>query len=317
MGAKLDPSRKKSLRTCRQKRIEVRLARRALHRSLPRNRESPARGSVGKAARRRHVAQPTAHEGRVEAVAGAGRVDFLNLKSGLRQTRRGVEIAGTFRAPLVDDGADASSEDLGDGGALLLGGREQGEFGTARQEEVASTEQLFAGLAKAWQVQHLWPKIWVERNRAAARLHHLGGLEDDVDDPRREQGSPHDVQMIAAVENGARRGVELDAPRRALSDIVYKGAGAVCAVAHEGAACHGLGVDSDAADIDPVAMEAVEIDTAEVVVADAADHGGGLAEAGGLVDEDRRRARGKGTDELDRLEEAVPSLGRHDLDQNL
>src|SRR5208282_2308965 len=186
-----------------------------------------------------------------------------------------------------------------------------------RQKEVASAEELFASLAKTRQIQHLRPKIRVERDGAAARLHRLSRLEDDVDDLGREQGRPHYMEMVAAVENGARRLVEFDASRGALLDIEDKGAGPVGPVAHEGAACRRLWIDSNAAHVDPITAQSVEIDAPEVVVADAADDGGRLAEARGLVDEDGRRARRKGTDELDRLEEAVAPLGRHDLDKDL
>ena len=67
----------------------------------------------------------------------------------------------------------------------------------------------------------------------------------------------------------------------------------------------------------PSRREAVEVDAAEIVVADAADHAAGLAELRHLVDEDRGRSGGEGADERDRLEEAVADLGRHDLDEDL
>ena len=103
----------------------------------------------------------------------------------------------------------------------------------------------------------------------------------------------------------------------AVADVVDEVAGAVGAVADEGAAGGKLGVDGDGRDVDAVAGEPVEVDAAEIVVADAGDHAAGLAELGHLVDEDRRRAGGEGADERDRLEEAVAGLGGHDLDEDL
>src|SRR5580658_7326479 len=123
--------------------------------------------------------------------------------------------------------------------------------------------------------------------------------------------------MVGAIENGARRGVERNAPRSAVLDVENEGAGAVRPVAHEGATRRRLPVDTNAAHVDSVAAKAVEIDPSEVIVADATDDRGRLTEARGLIDEDRRRAGGKGTKQRDRLEEAVASLGRHDLDEDL
>jgi hypothetical protein len=76
-------------------------------------------------------------------------------------------------------------------------------------------------------------------------------------------------------------------------------------------------IDTNAAHIDSVAAKAaVEIDPSQIIVAGATDDRGRLAQARRLIDEDRRRARGKGTRQRDRLHEAVAPLGRHDLDED-
>ena len=76
-------------------------------------------------------------------------------------------------------------------------------------------------------------------------------------------------------------------------------------------------IDTNAAHIDSVAAKAaVEIDPSQIIVAGATDDRGRLAQAHRLIDEDRRRARGKGTGQRDRLHEAVAPLGRHDLDED-
>jgi len=69
---------------------------------------------------------------------------------------------------------------------------------------------------------------------------------------------------------------------------------AVRTIADEGAAGRTLGVLADGADIDAVALQALDADRAEIVLADAADDRTGLAEFGGLVDEDRRCTEAKG-----------------------
>jgi hypothetical protein len=96
-----------------------------------------------------------------------------------------------------------------------------------------------------------------------------------------------------------------------------KAAGSVLPVPHKGATGGRIPVDTNAAHVDSVAATAVEIDPSEIIVADATDDRGRLAEARRLIDEDRRRAGGKGTKQRDRLQEAVAPLGRHDLDENL
>lgn len=54
-------------------------------------------------------------------------------------------------------------------------------------------------------------------------------------------------------------------------------------------------IDTNAAHIDSVAAKAaVEIDPSQIIVAGATDDRGRLAQARRLIDEDRRRARGKG-----------------------
>jgi hypothetical protein len=146
---------------------------------------------------------------RIEADPGCDRLD-QTAEVGRRHA------GGALRAPLVDDGADPCRKDLGDSGVLIFGGREQGEFAATGQKEVASAEELFASLAKTRQIEHPRPEIRVERDGAAARLHGLSRLEDDVHDLRREEGRSRHMEMVAAVENRARRLVEFDASRGAL-----------------------------------------------------------------------------------------------------
>ena len=80
----------------------------------------------------------------------------------------------------------------------------------------------------------------------------------------------------------------------AVADVEDEVAGPVGAVTDEGAAGRQLGMDGDGGGVDAVAGQPVEVDAAEVVGADAADHPARLAELRDLVDEDRRRAGRKG-----------------------
>ena len=102
-----------------------------------------------------------------------------------------------------------------------------------------------------------------------------------------------------------------------MADVVDEIARPVGPVAHEGAAGRTVRVDGDGRDVDAVTPQALDVDAAEVVVADAADHAAGLAELGHLVDEDGGRPGRERPDERDRLQEAVADFRGHDLDQDL
>src|ERR1700729_3093399 len=145
-----------------EKSIEIGVAGGALHRSLPRHRQCSTRCGVSQTPGRRHVAQPATDEGGPEAVASSGRIELLDVESGLGEARRGVEVASAFRAPLVNDCLDAVGENLLDGGLLFLRVGEEIEFDAARQEHIAASKQGFTSFSKAGQVQNLWTKIGVE-----------------------------------------------------------------------------------------------------------------------------------------------------------
>ena len=112
--------------------IEIGLAGGAFHWSLPRYRQCSTRRGVSQTPGRSHVAQPATDEGSAEAVASSGRIELLDLEPGLGEARRGVEVAGAFRAPLVNDCSDAVGENLLDGGLLFFRIGEEIEFDAAR-----------------------------------------------------------------------------------------------------------------------------------------------------------------------------------------
>src|SRR5580704_6265575 len=112
--------------------IDIDLAGGALHRSLPRHRQCSTRCGVSQTPGRRHLAQPATDESGPEAVASPRRIELLDLEPGLGEARRGVEVASTFRAPLVNDCFDAAGENLLDGGLLFFRIGEEIEFDAAR-----------------------------------------------------------------------------------------------------------------------------------------------------------------------------------------
>ena len=65
-------------------------------------------------------------------------------------------------------------------------------------------------------------------------------------------------------------------------------------------------MDGDGRDIDAITPQALDVDAAEIVLADAADHAAGLAELRDLVDEDGGRAGGERTDQRDRFQKPSP-----------
>src|SRR6202044_2270554 len=99
-------------------------------------------------------------------------------------------------------------------------------------------------------------------------------------------------------------------------DVVDEGPGSIGSVPHERAPRGRFGVNPDAFHIDPVAAQAIEIDSPKVIVPHASNDGSRLTKLSGLIDENRRGARREGANQLDRLQESVALVGRHDLDED-
>src|SRR5580693_2419666 len=99
-------------------------------------------------------------------------------------------------------------------------------------------------------------------------------------------------------------------------DVVHEGARSIGPVPNEGAARGRHGIDPHAFHIDPVTAQAIEIDPPKVIVSYASNDGSRLTKLGGLIDKNRRGARREGANQLDRLQESVALVGRHDLDED-
>src|SRR5882762_6378011 len=99
-------------------------------------------------------------------------------------------------------------------------------------------------------------------------------------------------------------------------DVVHEGARSIGPITHERASRGRFGVNPNAFHIDPVTAQAIEIDPSKVIVPHASNDGGRLTKLSGLIDENRRGARREGANELDRLQESVALVGRHDLDED-
>src|ERR1700689_4462557 len=125
----------------RKESIEFSLAGGPFHRSLPRYRQRSARRRVGQASSRDHVTQPATNERGAEAIPSPRRIELLDLEPRLSEARRRVEIAGAFRAALVNDRSDAVGENLFDGALLFFRISEEIEFDAARQEHIATSKQ--------------------------------------------------------------------------------------------------------------------------------------------------------------------------------
>ena len=102
------------------------------------------------------------------------------------------------------------------------------------------------------------------------------------------------MQMARPGEHAQRRRVEAQVPGGAVADVEDEGARAVLPIAHEGAAGGGAAMDGDGRDVDAVAAQALDVECAEIVVADGPDQRRRRPEPRHLVDEDGRRARGEG-----------------------
>src|ERR1700739_3902001 len=100
-------------------------------------------------------------------------------------------------------------------------------------------------------------------------------------------------------------------------DVVDEGPGSIGSVPHERAARGRLGIDPYGFHIDPLTPEASALDPPKVMVPYASNDGGRWTELSGLIDENRRGARREGANQLNRLQESIALLGRHDLDEDL
>src|ERR1700722_16403191 len=98
-------------------------------------------------------------------------------------------------------------------------------------------------------------------------------------------------------------------------DVVHESARSIEPIAHEGAARGRFRINPDAFHIDPVTAQAIEIEPPEVIVSHASNDGGRLTKLGGLIDENRWGARREWANQLDRLQESVALVGRHDLNE--
>ena len=140
--------------------------------------------------------------------------------------------------------------------------------------------------------------------------------QDARDHARRVERCSHHVQVAAFLDEARGIAGKFDDAAGAVADVEDEGAAAVLAITHESAAGGALRIDLDAGRVDIVGLEAIEIDIAEIVVADARDDRAVLAEFANLIDEDGGRAGGEGADQRDGGPEAVATLGRDDLDQD-
>ena len=116
------------------------------------------------------------------------------------------------------------------------------------------------------------------------------------------------MEVVGAGEQGFGGGVDRDQTGSAVRDVEDEGAAAVGGVTDEGAAGGEAGMDGDGRHVDAVAAQAVEIELAEIVGADAGDHPAGLAEPGDLADEDGGRSGGERSGPQSRLQEGLADL---------
>src|ERR1700727_782185 len=100
-------------------------------------------------------------------------------------------------------------------------------------------------------------------------------------------------------------------------DVVDEGPGSIGSVPHERAPRGRFGVNPDSFHMDAVAAQTIEIDPPKVIFPHASNDGGRLTKLSGLIDENRRGAGREGANQLDRLQESVALVGRHDLDEDL
>ncbi len=125
------------------------------------------------------------------------------------------------------------------------------------------------------------------------------------------------MQMVAAVENSVRGVAELQMAGGAVPDVEDEVTAAVLAVGDERGAGRHRRVRLDCRHIDAVGAQAFDVELAEIVIADAADHGARLTKPGDLIDEDGGRAARERALERARREKRLAAARGQYLDQNL
>lgn len=223
------------------------------------------------------------------------------------------------RAPLAafeQDFFDAAREQFGDGVGFVLCGGEEVEFVTGGQEDVGRGEGLLECVVQAGRAEQFAAQVGVEGDAAAARLDGVQRVQGECAHAGRGECAAHQVQVVAAGDEGVAGGGRFEAAAGAVGDVEDEAAAAVCAVANEGAAGAFAGGDGDAAGIHAVLLQAAQVEGAEIVVADARDDGAGCAQFADLVDEDGGRTGGVGAGERLGFEEAITFAAGDDFDED-
>ena len=101
-----------------------------------------------------------------------------------------------------------------------------------------------------------------------------------------------------------------------MSDVENKIARTIRAIADKGAARRPVGVNVDAADVDVIPFEPLEIDSTKIIVANGRDQRNGLANSCGLISENGGGPRREGTCQWDCLKKSVALRISHDFHED-
>ena len=225
-----------------------------------------------------------------EAIAGAGRVDLLDLESRDVRPPGGVDMRATRRPPLEDDLAHASAEEERLAASSSPAARRRARSRRPTEGRCACAPGSRARRS-AWPDRRGAPCGRSGRTRSCrhARARPRSRARSSAASAGNGQRRAHDVEMIGAPDQSLRLRRSADAAVGAARDVVDEVARAVGTVAHEGRARGDVGMDGDGRDVDAVPSQPIEIEAAEIIVADRADDAAGMAETADLIDEDGRR----------------------------
>jgi hypothetical protein len=124
------------------------------------------------------------------------------------------------------------------------------------------------------------------------------------------------MMTCSFLDEAGRFAGKVDRAARAVAKVENEGSAAIVAITNKGASGRSVRIDPDAGHVHTIGSEPIEIDVAEIVIADSRNHSAVMAELADLIDEDGGCAGGKRADEGDGGTETVAAFGGNDLDQD-
>ncbi|OWK22523.1 hypothetical protein AJ88_10805 [Mesorhizobium amorphae CCBAU 01583] len=151
-------------------------------------------------------------------------------------------------------------------------------------------EHLVERLAHAGGLHDLAADVGVEGDGPALGLHRSDRRQGDLGGAVGKQRRAHDMDVVGAGQHALCGGIDPDQAGSTVTDVEDKVPAAVGPVGDKGGARRVALVDRNRRHVGAQGPQPLDVQLAEIVLADRADQAGGLAERRSLADEDGGRA---------------------------